>query len=270
FGMGFIFGPAFGGLLSNYGVIMPFIGAALITTGTMLLTIFTLKESLPPEERGENLVQRNRRIPLQELLDNRPITLVLVVAFLTSLAFSSLPATFSLYADRVFFSNLSQRDQVQLYIGLMLTFNGLMQVITQIALLKPLVTRLGERRLLVVGQVSLMIAFIGIASVSSAILATLLFAPYAFGTGVSQPSMQSLMTSYGGQHQRGQLLGTYQSARSLALILGPLLAGFAFQSISPNAAYYGGAFISALGLITAFLLLQQKTPDSSRQPQPAP
>lgn len=267
FGMGFIFGPAFGGVLSNYGVITPFIGAALITTGTLLLTVFTLEESLPLEERGENLERRSRSIPLSELFGNRPIALVLVVSFLTSLAFSALPATFSLYADRVLFSSLEQRDRVQLFIGLMLTFNGMMQVITQIALLKPLVKRLGERRLLVVGQISLMVAFFGIASVGSAIIATLLFAPYAFGTGVSQPSMQSLMTRYGGQRQRGQLLGAYQSARSLALILGPLLAGFAFQSISPHAVYYGGGIISVLGLLTALLLLQQKSPASSLQPQ---
>lgn len=265
FGMGFIFGPAFGGVLSNYGVITPFIGAALITTGTLLLTILTLKESLSPEERSVSQERRSRSIPLNELFGNRPILLVLLVAFLSSLAFSALPATFSLYADRVLFSNLEQRDRVQLYIGMMLTFNGLIQVITQIALLKPLVTRLGERRLLIVGQVSLLIAFFGIASVNSAIIATLLFAPYAFGTGVSQPSMQSLMTRYGGQRQRGQLLGTYQSARSLALILGPLLAGFVFESISPHAVYYSGSVISILGLIAAVQLLQQKSPAPNHQ-----
>jgi DHA1 family tetracycline resistance protein-like MFS transporter len=266
FGMGFIFGPAFGGVLSNYGVITPFIGAALITTGTLLLTIFTLKESLPPEERSDSRERRSRSIPLNELLSNRPILLVLLVAFLSSLAFAALPATFSLYADRVLFSHLEYRDRVQLYIGLMLTFNGLMQVITQIALLKPLVTRLGERRLLIVGQASLVMAFFGIASVNSAIIATLLFAPYAFGTGVSQPSMQSLMTRYGGQGQRGQLLGTYQSARSLALILGPLWAGYVFMSISPQAVYFSGGVISILGLTTAVLLLQQKVPADIRQP----
>ena len=51
FGVGFIFGPAFGGVLSNFGPVVPFIGAAIITFGTLTLTVFTLKESLPPEER---------------------------------------------------------------------------------------------------------------------------------------------------------------------------------------------------------------------------
>ncbi len=62
FGMGFIFGPAFGGILSNYGVVAPFIGAALITTVTLLLTIFTLQESLPPEERFETFENRSAAV----------------------------------------------------------------------------------------------------------------------------------------------------------------------------------------------------------------
>jgi len=263
FGMGFIFGPAFGGVLSSYGVVAPFIGAALITTFTLLLTIFTLKESLPPEERRETHSGRSRGIPLGELLGNRLILLVLLVAFLSSLAFSALPATFSLFADRVLFSSPQYHERVQLYIGLMLTFNGIMQVVTQLALLKPLVKRLGERRLLVVGQASVVVAFFGIASIDSAILITLLFAPYAFGQGVSQPAMQSMLTLFGGQGSRGQLLGTYQSARSLALIVGPLWAGYAFMSIRPQAVYYTGGLISLLALCAAVILLLQRLPEAA-------
>ena len=61
FGMGFIFGPAFGGILSNFGVLAPFIGAVIITSGTLLLTYFTLKESLPPEERAAGLAREKSR-----------------------------------------------------------------------------------------------------------------------------------------------------------------------------------------------------------------
>ena len=60
FGAGFIFGPAFGGVLSNFGPVVPFIGAAIITTGTLLLTLFTLEESHPPEERT---LRRPRTLP---------------------------------------------------------------------------------------------------------------------------------------------------------------------------------------------------------------
>ena len=262
FGVGFIFGPAFGGLLSNLGPVAPFVGATIITTGTLLLTIFTLEESLPPEARtGDGTTtQRGSRAPLRDLFAQRPLVLILVIGFFGSLAFSALPALFALFADRVLFPDLADPERAQLYIGLMLTFNGLMQVVTQLALLKPLVTRLGERRLLLVGQGALLLAMLGVGSVDSAIIVTLLFAPYAFGRGVTEPSLQSLVTRFGHERTRGQLLGLYQSARSLALIIGPVWAGYAFEWISPQAVFYVGAGLVLVGMALAVVLLRQQIP----------
>ena len=270
FGVGFIFGPAFGGLLSNLGPVAPFVGAAIITTGTLLLTTFTLEESLPPEARGVDAAATGDRsgVSLQSVMQERALLLVLAIGFFASLAFSALPAIFSLYANHILFEALSA-ERSQLYIGLMLTFNGLMQVITQLALLKPLVTRLGERRLLAVGQVSLMLALFLVSFVDSAIVVTLLFAPFAFGQGVSQPSLQSLVTRFGTGRTRGQLLGLNQSARSLALIFGPVWAGYAYEAISPRAVFLVGSGIVLVALLCALLLLRQEMPTPRRRQQPA-
>jgi MFS family permease len=267
FGAGFIFGPAFGGVLSNLGPVAPFVGATIITAGTLLLTVFTLEESLPPEERSdaEPEAGQGRGLPLRSLLVQRPLLLVLVIAFFGSLAFSALPAVFALFADHVLFDDLANPARSQFYIGLMLTFNGLMQVVTQLALLKPLVTRLGERRLLVVGQVALILAMLGVSVVENAIVATLLFAPFAFGRGVSEPSLQSLTTRFATVRTQGQLLGLYQSARSLALIFGPVWAGYAFDAISPQSVFMIGAGLVFCALIPALLLLRQELP--ATQPQ---
>jgi DHA1 family tetracycline resistance protein-like MFS transporter len=267
FGVGFIFGPAFGGVLSNWSSVAPFIGATIITTGTLLLTVFTLEESLPPEERTGDITtpQRSSRVPLRSLLAEHTLLLILVIGFFGSLAFSALPALFALFADRVLFPDLADPQRAQLYIGLMLTFNGLMQVITQLTLLKPLVTRLGERRLLLLGQGALLMAMLGVASVDSAIVVTLLFAPYAFGRGVTEPSLQSLVTRFGHERTRGQLLGLYQSARSLALIIGPVWAGFAFEQISPQAVFYVGAGLVLVGMVLAVMLLRRQIPTSQSQ-----
>ena len=168
FGAGFIFGPAFGGVLSNYGPVVPFVGAAVITTGTLLLTFFTLKESHPPEKRATDQKDRESENLWRLLAAHPALANLLWIGFLASLAFSALPAVFALFADRVLFANTAHPDRVQFYIGLMLTFNGLMQVVTQIALLKPLVTRLGERKLLIVGQVALLVASFGVATMQNA------------------------------------------------------------------------------------------------------
>ncbi|MFN2227091.1 MAG: MFS transporter, partial [Anaerolineae bacterium] len=258
FGAGFIFGPAFGGVLGNYGPVVPFIGAAIITTGTLLLTLFTLEESHAPEERTAARAGQPSENPLRLMTAHPALLNLLWIGFVASLAFSALPAVFALFADHVLFVNTAHPDRIQLYIGLMLTFNGAMQVVTQIALLKPLVTRLGERRLLLVGQVALILAMFGVALIDNAIVVTLLFAPFAFGRGVSEPSLQSLVTRFG--EQRGQLLGLYQSARSLALIFGPIWAGYAFEAISPQAVFIMGGILVIMALLFALVLLRQEIP----------
>ncbi len=262
FGAGFIFGPAFGGVLSNLGPVVPFIGATIITMVTLLLTVFTLQESLPPEDRAEapSDVEPRSSIPLTALLRIGPLRVILAIGFFASLAFAALPSTFALYADRVLFHDLADPARAQLYIGLMLTFNGLMQVVTQLALLKPLVSRLGERKLLLVGMAALLLASIGVASAGSAVVVTLLFAPFAFGRGVSEPSLQTLTTRFGDERTRGQLLGTYQSARSLALIFGPVWAGYAFEELGPQAVFWVAGGLILVGLAFAAILLTQEVP----------
>lgn len=260
FGMGFILGPAFGGLLSRYGVVAPFIGAAIITTGTLLLTFFTLTESLPPESRLADLEQRGSRMQIRTLLSERALVFIILITFISSLAFSALPAVFALYADHVLFASMENQDQVLLYIGLMLTFMGLAQVITQVTALRPLIQRLGERRLIFVGEIALLVAFLGIVPTQNAVVFTLLLTPLAFGRGVSEPSLQSLLTRFGNERTRGQLLGVYQSARSLALIIGPIWAGYAFENISPQAVFLGGAGLMVVTLGFAFILLQLNIP----------
>lgn len=257
FGVGFIFGPAFGGVLATYGARAPFIGAALITVATLLLTLFTLEESLPEEERAAATNKQGRRgLPWKVVLATRALTLVLLIGFLASLAFSALPATFSLYADHVLFAATANPERIQLYIGLMLTFNGLTQVVTQLVLVRRLVQRFGERRLLILGEISISLAFLGIGLAGSPAPATALLGLFAFGFGVSEPSTQALVTRFGAQRARGHLLGLYQSARSLALIVGPIWAGYAFEAISPQAVFFVGSGLMLCALVAASILLR--------------
>ena len=256
FGAGFIFGPAFGGILSNFGLVMPFIGATIITTVTLLLTIFTLKESLPEEERASvmNGSEKQKGLSWAVIFSERSLLLILAIGFIGSLAFAALPATFSLFSNEVLFASTANPNRIQLYIGLMLAFNGLMQVITQIAWLRPLVKRFGERKLLALGQLSIAISFLGLSLSSDALIATAFLAPFAFGYGVSEPNTQSLVTRFGSRNIRGYLLGLYQSARSLALIVGPIWAGLVYDLISPSAVYAVGSGIMIFAFIGALRL----------------
>ncbi len=260
FGVGFIFGPALGGFMASFGPVVPFIGAAAITAGTFLLTFFTLEESLPPEERSDG-TNHNRILPSPRILmGDRVLVLILGVAFVASLAFSVLPATFSLYADRVLFPSQPMGQGAEVYIGLMLTFHGLVTVVTQVAFLRPLVERLRERRVLLLGEVALTVGLFGLGLFGGAVVATLFLAPFAFGQGTSQPTLQALITRMGQGKSRGEMLGYYQAARSLALIGGPIWGGFIFEAISPQAVYQVGGVVMLVAVGLAILLLRQELP----------
>ncbi|MFP3853385.1 MAG: MFS transporter [Anaerolineales bacterium] len=272
FGAGFIFGPAFGGFLAQYGPRWPFIGAATITTGTFLLTYFTLEESVSPSgpsERGQD--QPAASMPLRALLRKPTVPVILGIAFFATLAFAALPATFSLYADRVLFAGTPE-GTTERNIGLMLAFHGVMTVLTQLALLRPLIKKLGERRLLLVGQISLIAAQWLIVPAENALLVTVLFAPFALGQGVSDPTQQALITRFGDPRSSGQLLGIWQSARSAALIVGPLWAGFVFEAYGPRSVFAvgGGIVVVALGFAFALQIMDIPPPRPARPVQDPP
>lgn len=257
FGAGFVFGPALGGLLGRFGPLMPFIGATLITIATLVLTFFTLKESLPESERTTEKKGKPSGLPLSTLLRHRPLLLVLAIGFISSLAFSAFPSTFALYSDHVIFPG-STPGEVSLYIGLFLGLLGLMQVVTQLALIKPLVTRFGERRLLVIGDVALSIAFFFMSGLPLPLVVGIMMGVFAFGIGVTEPSMQAIATRFGTPRTRGHLLGIYQAARSLALIFGPIIAGWAYDHIGPRSVFNGGGWLMALTFVGSLLLLRME------------
>lgn len=260
FGLGFIFGPSFGGILSSYGSVMPFVGAAIITTITFMLTLVMLKESLPPERRTSAHERHTTHVPLRTLLGERALVNILLIGFFSTLAFAALQSTFALFASDVLFPDAPSPERVRLYIGLMLTFLGIVTVITQLGLLRPLVHRFGEQKLIVIGEVSIIIGMLGMGLVRSPLLATLLLSPISFGQGTTEPSLQSLVTRFGTDRTRGRLLGVYQSAKSLALIIGPLLAGSIYQIIDPQSPYLAATALLGIALLFAVMLLRREAP----------
>lgn len=265
FGAGFVFGPAFGGFLAQFGPRWPFVGAALITSGTFILTLFTLEESLPREQRGMgDDPLGGGAVPRFRV--STPMLVILGIVFFATLAFAALPATFSLFADRVLFAGapvaVAQRN-----IGLMLAVHGLAMVATQLFFLRPLIRRLGELRLLLVGQIALIAAQWSIAPQENPLLVTLLFTPYAFGQGVSVPTQQGLMTRLADRRLSGQALGLWQSARSGALIVGPIWAGYIFEHLGPRTVFTVGGGLVVVALLLVILLGRMPLPGGIEGPR---
>lgn len=257
FGMGFIFGPGVGGLLSGISPLAPFIGALVFTIATLILTYFSLAESLPAEERGKAKAQR---APLSEVLSNKTFLLLPLIAFIIQVAFAAVPATFALYADRVLFPDISETRIVARNVGFMLMLMGSTMVVTQLFLLRPLVKRFGDRALVLGGTVIFSFFMLLLPITTAPVAATLMMMPWMFARGISDPTLQSLVTRFSSPQNRGQLLGLYQAAASLGLIIGPIWSGAVFQEISPQAVFRVGGIILFLAILAALALQRVEIP----------
>jgi DHA1 family tetracycline resistance protein-like MFS transporter len=259
FGLGFIFGPAIGGLLGGINITAPFIGATAVTTITFLLTTFMLKESLTEERRSASRVE-TPPITFREAIANRDYLLIVLLGFIQVLAFSAIPPTFSLYAARVFFTDTKEITEITRNIGLMLAFLGMFNVIVQMGLLRPLVARFGERNLIAIGQTVFLLTMFTYPLFTIPVLGTIMFAPLAFGRAVSDPSLQSLVTRFGTDRTRGRLLGIYQSALSLGFIFGPIWGGWVLENVAPAAIFRIGGIIVIPAVILAYVIRTRPLP----------
>jgi MFS transporter, DHA1 family, tetracycline resistance protein len=264
FGLGFILGTAVGGFLGLYGFHAPFIGAAIVTLGTLFLTFFTLEETLPVERRVQSASTGKNSRSLRRIVRNRPLMLIGAIGFLGTLAFAAMQPTFALYVDQVVYAGVADRSHVPRDIGLMLSFLGLMAVFTQLAVYRPFIGRFKERPVLLAGQIVFMAATTAVGFAKSPLFLTFILVPYAFGLATTDPSLQALVTRFGDVREQGALIGLYQSVSSLAMIAGPIWAGWVYENVSPAATYWTSGAILLVSILFTVLLLRERIPGSRR------
>ncbi|MBL8163434.1 MAG: MFS transporter [Anaerolineae bacterium] len=252
FGLGFIFGPAMGGLLARYfGETSPFYVGAAISLLTVILTAVTLDESLTAEERLARREQ-SRKLRVQDVTGNFSLILLLGIAFIAQFSFSLFQSTFALYSEQAIFPTYSV-DDVKLGVGLMLTAIGVGQFMTQIVLIQRLVSRLGERWLVALGAGLRAFGLLSLLLLDSPwLIGAVSLLAFAVGSGLMMPSLQSLTTVTVSDDLRGGVLGVYNSATSLGIITGSAISGvlFAFDHRLPY--IIGGsalAFTALAGLV---------------------
>lgn len=253
FGVGFIIGPAVGGLLSTYFTYQtPYFVAAGAATIVVILTWFMLEETVTPEIRAENKQKRGQSMNVSVILKNIPLVAILLIAFGSQFAFSMLQSTFSLFGEAVLFADNPER--AELGVGLLLATFGVGQIITQLYLVKRLVKRFGDSPLVIIGGILRSISMFVLVILAVPASAALTLWLFAMGTGMQMPALQSLVTNTVPDDQRGGVLGLYQSSLSLSIIVGSAISGAIFE-IAPIAPYMLGGSIFALMLIPAFFLV---------------
>ncbi len=257
FGLGFIFGPILGGVLAAaFGPRIPYIFAAVAAVGVVLLTYFTLDETLTAEQRTANRNYNRGGIGILDIFRNAPLTLILVVAFVGQFAMGLLQATFALYGDAVLFAGQSTQ-QITLGISMLLAIVGLGQFLTQSFLLRPALKRFDEARLVIVGLALRTVALFIFAALTTVFFGAVGSLLFAVGMGLMMPPLQSLSTNTVADQLRGGVLGVYQSTISLSIIFSTAISGVIF-AMDPTAPFWLGAGLSVLVFFPAILLVRQQ------------
>lgn len=258
FSLGFIFGPAFGGeVAALFGPRVPFFCAAVLSFTTIMLSTFLLPESLPRERRKRegDAAKLTPKRNSWALLRMPAVIVILLIAFGSQFSFFSFQTVFVLWAGKMLFPEGTQQYVTQ-SVAIIFTLLGICGIITQVWLVGPLNRRFGEVRLALGGNAARMIAF-GTLAISPTLVAVGVMIPFnSIGGGVSLPAIIALLTFAAPPNERGGVIGLNQSASALGAVLGPLLAGVLFDSVSPNAPFVAASVIMGITVLLGLNLFR--------------
>ncbi|MDJ1468516.1 TCR/Tet family MFS transporter [Xanthocytophaga flava] len=252
FGVGFVIGPAVGGILGHYGPRVPFFVAAGLTLLNWLYGYFILPESLKEENRREFDWKRANPVGSLLQLQRYPIIISMVASFVCiSLAGHATQSTWTYYTMEKF---KWEED----WVGYSLSFVGLMVAIVQGGLNRILIPKLGSKLSVYIGLGFYVIGFTCFAFASEGWMMFAFMVPFALG-GLAGPSLQGIMSGQVPPNEQGELQGALTGLISVTSIIGPLLMTYLFGYFTssqapvyfPGAPFIMGAVLTVLSIILA-------------------
>lgn len=251
FGLGFVLGPAVGGLLGAYGLRLPFLAAAGLAGVNVLYGVFVLPESLAPERRRAFAWRRANPVGTLGAVAADPTFRRLAVAWCCAwFALGAIQSSFVLANDvRLGWSTWQN--------GMALAAFGVGSALVQGLVVRRLVPWVGERRAALMGYTLAAFAYLLFAF---AVRGWIVYAGIAVQSlgAVSGPAVQAMVSARAGPDRQGEVQGALASLQGLTAIVSPLAAGWLFEAFAPrglpgapfllSALAYGVAFAAVRGL----------------------
>ena len=253
FGLGFAFGPAIGGILSFFGgYALPAVFATVLAVINLIAAIKYLPESStqkkPESVEIKSILKPVTKVNLKSIiLTNKNILFAVILFALVSLAFSNMQTTLALLGKVRFGLNESLS-------GILFFVVGMIVVITQAGLIRPLSNRFSDTTLITGGLFFLIIGFIGLSSVNSLLEMLIWVIPLSFGSSISNPTLGAFLSKEAPKENSGAILGLNQGVGSLMRMVGPLI-GTALFEIDAAYPYYLGAVVLSFGFFIALSLV---------------
>jgi DHA1 family tetracycline resistance protein-like MFS transporter len=250
FGIGFIIGPAIGGLLGAIDPRLPFWAAAGLCFANLALGYFVLPESLAKAKRRKFQLKRaNPFGALQQFLTKKPVLMIIIAATLFEFAGQVYPSLWAYFTPVQYGWSTAE-------VGLSLAVFGLIIAFSEGFLLRIVLARFGEH-FAVISSVFLSIAcFAAFAVVSSGTLAYVVMIISAF-SGFAGSSLHGLASNHAGEDVQGELNGAIMSAASIVQIIAPpLMTGiFALMTLETAFIYLPGAPFILSAVLVALVLI---------------
>jgi len=249
FGLGFIFGPAVGGYFAQYGYSVPmFIAAGLALVNSVFIFFKLPEPQLSKDERKSHRREISFKT-LRETLNRPRLARIVCLFFLVTVAFVHLEVIFAFFVKDQF--NYGPRQA-----GYLLALVGVIIVIIQGGLIGKLSKKFGELRLIIIGPVLMGFGLIYVPFAAHLGMGLFIgtLALVAIGNALNNPSLMSLASKSAARGEVGSAMGIYQSAGSMARILGPLSAGWLYDHVSRGAPFQTAGVIMGLAVLLAITL----------------
>jgi MFS transporter, DHA1 family, tetracycline resistance protein len=255
FGLGFIFGPAIGGLIAGN---TPDLGdfanvgytSAAITAVAAIAAYFILPESLTKERRAANALAKGDAKP-GDVLRAKPIIWALMLLTLLVIGSAAMmEATLAFFAHDEFAWGPKS-------VGLAFAGVGLISATLQGAGAGPLAKRFGSGSLTIFGIIAYALGLMGLAVATSSAMMICALAVMAVGLGLFNPAFQTLASDQTDDSDRGLVMGLTQGASSLGRVAGPAASGAIYQSVGHSAPFATGAIIMIGALGAAYVAVRK-------------
>lgn len=259
FGLGFIMGPLFGGVLVGFGMQVPAFVAAGIAATNLLLIAFVLPESLPKERRNANPGRIYRKFSLRllrEALTREQAGYFLHITFIYSLAFTLFESMFSPHAMTTLGLDARSRSFLLAYVGVLIA-------LVQGGGIGLLVKRFPEKTLLRSANLVLVISMLLWAFSRTTNMLIIALAPLSVSAGIMSVMNRSLLSKSVTREEIGGTLGLSTSLESMNRIIAPLVGGFLLSGVGPWAPGVLGAIL--LGWTFVFIIIHLKERATGRQ-----
>jgi DHA1 family tetracycline resistance protein-like MFS transporter len=244
FGLGFVFGPLIGAVLSGFGWPVPYLFAGLLALADSILILIILPETESGKAGGggRSAWHLLDRVVLKEVFTPRSVFYLALIFFAAVFSFSLMQGMFALYSERVF--GWGEREN-----GYFFTLIGLVMVLTQGVIIRKLVRYVSDQTMVRFSTPLLALSLIAFVLFSQAAMFYLIAVFMAISFGIFNTAIQAEISKESGRGEQGMVLGTIQGFGALARSLGPVIGGLAFKRVSIGAPFVisGSILLAASG-----------------------